>query len=84
MRTQYFVQEHGYYERAAFYEYIHNKYKVKDLFFNKDYVSSSNFPFVVDFKKKFLTVCESITCCACAAQAKNILTVEEFKEKEGK
>ena len=82
MRNQYFIQEHGYYERAAFYEYIHKKYKLIDLFFNKDYMSSSSFPFVVDFKKKILTVCESITCCACAAQANKIITIEEFKEKE--
>ncbi|MBR3117404.1 MAG: hypothetical protein IKF36_06010 [Bacilli bacterium] len=84
MRTQYFVQEHGYYERGAFYEYIHNKYKLKDLFFNKDYMSSSSFPFVIDFKKKYLTVCESITCCAMAVQNKRIMNVEEFKKKEGK
>ena len=80
-RKQYIVQEHGYYERAAFYDYVHKKYKLKDMFFNKDYMASSNFPFVVDFIEKYLTVVESITVCACAAQSKRIISVEDFKKE---
>lgn len=81
MSNQYFVQEHGYYERAAFYDYIHNNFKVKDKFFNRDRMCTSNFPFVVDFSDNFLTVCESITCCALAAQRKRIISVDEFKKE---
>ena len=58
MGKQYFVQIKGYYERAAFYDYIHKRFKVKDIFFNKDKMASSNFPFVIDFEKNFLTVVE--------------------------
>ena len=35
----------------------------------------------VDFKEKSFWICESITCCACAAQAKVMFTIDEFKEK---
>jgi len=78
---QYFVQIKGYYERAAFYDYIHKRFKVKDIFFNKDKMASSNFPFVIDFEKNFLTVVESITVCACAAQNKRIISEDEFKKE---
>jgi len=42
---------------------------------------NSKFPFVVDFKRKDFWVCESITCCACAAQNGLIISFEEFIKK---
>ena len=80
MKKQFIVGAHGYLERALFYEYIHKKYKIKNLYFDKEYMCHSNFPFVIDFKKKFISVLESITCCAMAAQNKKIVSIEEFKE----
>lgn len=53
MKTHYFVQEHGYYERAAFYEYVCKKYNLKDKFFDKDYMCNSKFPFDIDLEKKY-------------------------------
>lgn len=82
MKTHYFVQEHGYYERAAFYEYVCKKYNLKDKFFDKDYMCNSKFPFDIDLEKKYITVIESITCCAMAAQKKVIFNVDEFKKEE--
>ena len=81
MGKQYIVQIKGYNERAAFYDYIHEIFNLKDKFFNKDRMSSSKFPFVVDFDNNYLTVVESITVCACAAQNKRIISKEEFKKK---
>ena len=81
MKKQYIVQVHGLKEREEFYNYIVNNYKLKQ-YFPKEYMIHSLFPFVVDFSKKDFWVCESITCCACAAQNHLILTKEEFlKEK---
>ena len=73
MKKQYFVMAHGYLERALFYEYIHSNFKIKDVCFDKEYMCHSNFPFVIDLKKKIMYVLESITCCAMAAQSKKLL-----------
>ena len=55
-------------DRKAFYEYIVNTYKldIHYLFFKRRFIQS-NFPFVIDFKEKIFWICDSITCCACAA-----------------
>jgi len=79
-KKQYIVKASSYLERALLYEYIHKKYKIKDMFFDKEYMCHSNFPFVVDFKKKKLYVIESISCCACAAQNNQIISIEEFRK----
>ena len=79
MKKQFIVQGHGYLERALFYQYIHNNFKIKDMI-DKEYMCHSNFPFVVDLKEKKLYILESITCCACASQAKKIININEFKE----
>ncbi len=79
-KTQFIVAVSGKEERKKFYEYIVNTYKL-DIhypFFKKRFVKSA-FPFVIDFKEKKFWVCDSVTCCACAAQAKVIYTPDQFK-----
>ncbi len=51
MKKQYFVQAHGYLERALFYEYVHNKFNIKDGYRDKEYMCHSKYPFVIDLKK---------------------------------
>ncbi len=80
-KEQYMVHDSDIFNRNAFYEYIINKYNLL-VRMERDEMVGSKFPFVVDFKDKSFWVCESITCCACAAQKKRILTIDEFKEKE--
>ncbi len=82
MKKQFMVQEHGIKERWNFYFYIHNNYDIVDHFFNlKEEIESDKFPFVVDFKYNSFWICSSVTCCACAAQRKQIISVNKFKEK---
>ena len=79
-KTQFIVNTAGDKNRKAFYEYIVNTYKLNICYpFIEEKFVKSNFPFVIDFKEKSFWICDSITCCACAAQAKAIYTVEEFK-----
>ena len=80
-KEQYMVHDSDIFNRNAFYEYIINKYNLL-VRMERDKMIGSKFPFVVDFKDKSFWVCESVTCCACAAQKKKILTIEQFKEKE--
>lgn len=80
-KEQYMVHDSDIFNRNAFYEYIINKYNLL-VRMERDEMVGSKFPFVVDFKDKSFWVCESVTCCACAAQKKKILTIEQFKEKE--
>ena len=79
-KEQYMIQVSGIDKREYFYELIDSNYKLKK-YFTKDYMIHSKFPFIVDFKDKSFWVCESITCCACAAQKKKILTPSEFFKK---
>ena len=80
MKKQYIIQELDKEKRRQFYEYITNNFDfvVKS---DKDHIVNSSFPFVIDFKEKNFWVCESITCCACAAQKKRIITIKDFKER---
>ena len=80
-KEQYMVHDSDIFNRNAFYEYIINKYNLL-VRMERDKMIGSKFPFVVDFKDKSFWVCESVTCCACTAQKKKILTIDEFKEKE--
>ncbi len=79
-KEQYIVQVSGIDNREYFYELIDNNYKL-NKYFTKDYMIHSKFPFVIDFKDNSFWVCESITCCACAAQREKILTPREFFNK---
>lgn len=82
MKKQFIVQEHGVNERWDFYNYIHDNYNLNDYFIDlKEEIETDKFPFVVDFGDNSFWICNSITCCACAAQRNQILTVSEFKEK---
>ena len=83
MRTQFIVAVAGKEKRKAFYEYIVNTYKLDIWYpFLKNRFIKSIFPFVIDFKDQSFWICESITCCACAAQSKVIYTMEMFKSME--
>ena len=79
MKTQFIVQEQDERKRELFYNYIHKTYDLKDWYpFDKEKYIKINFPFVIDFKEKSFWVCDSITCCACAAQAKVIYSIYQF------
>ena len=80
-KEQYMVHDSDIFNRNAFYEYIINKYNLL-VRMERDEMVGSKFPFVVDLKDKSFWVCESVTCCACAAQKKKILTIEKFNEIE--
>ena len=79
-KTQFIVNAAGKEKRKVFYEYIGNTYKLDKYypFFKRRFINS-NFPFVIDFKEKSFWICDSITCCACAAQTNNIFTIDQFK-----
>ena len=79
-KKQYIVQVHGTYKREKLFDYIINNYNLK-ICFSKEYMVNSVFPFVIDFAEKKFWVCESVTCCACAAQNNNILSLEDFYKK---
>ena len=74
-KINYIVQPNN---REEFYNYMHN-YNYKDLYYIKEYMLNSHFPFGIDTKHKKLLLIESITVCACAAQNNQILSFEEFK-----
>ena len=79
-RTQFIVLEGDKQKRKEFYEYIMKTYKLKKYYpiFKRRFINS-NFPFVVDFKENSFWVCESVTCCACAAQQHVMISIDEFK-----
>ena len=79
-RTQFIVLEGDKQKRKEFYEYIMKTYKLKKYypFFKRRFVDS-NFPFVVDFGDNSFWVCESVTCCACAAGQHVMISIDEFK-----
>lgn len=79
-RYQYIVSIDVEKNRYDFINYIKKNYKLK-FRFDDEYMINSKFPFVVDFKRKDFWVCESITCCACAAQNGLIISFEEFIKK---
>ena len=82
MKKQYMVQEHGADKRWDFYNYIHDNYNFEEHFFDlRSEIEDTNFPFVVDFKTNLFWMCNSITCCACAAQKNKIISVLEFKNE---
>ena len=83
MRTQFIVIENNISKRRDFYYYIKGKYKFNFGYpYYEKYFINYVFPFVVDFKEKGFWICDSITALACASQAKVIITIEEFYEKE--
>ena len=80
MKNQYIVSEPNKKKREEFFDYINNEYNLDICYpYTKEEFIKSNFPFVIDFKEKNFWICDSITCCACAAQAKQIIGIKEFK-----
>lgn len=80
-KTQYIVQEDNKMKREQFYDFIIKNYDLKITYpYYKEEFINSNFPFVIDFKEKLFWICESITCCAAAAQRGVIFTIDEFKK----
>lgn len=79
MNKQYFIIGN---DRKEIYYYIHSKYNVIDYGRDKDYMCKSHYPFVLDLKNHTLSLLESITACACAAQNNKIIKFENFKEGE--
>ena len=79
MRTQFMVKESNKLKRSKFFDYITSKYDlyVEYPYFKEDFVNN-NFPFVIDFEDKSFWICESVTCCACAASNKVLFTIDEF------
>ena len=83
MKTQFIVQEADKRKRKEFYNYILRNYHLKKYYpFRKKYFINSSFPFVIDFKEKSFWICDSITCCACAAQNNSIISIEEFMKNK--
>ena len=82
-RILFIVQEENKRKRGKFYDYITKKYDLKITYpYYKENFIESNFPFVIDFKERLFWVCESVTCCAAAASAHVIISIEEFKKIE--
>lgn len=80
MKRQFIVQESDKIKREEFYDYINETYNLNNWYpFKKESFVNSNFPFVVDFKEKSFWICDSITCCACAASTNSIINIDEFK-----
>ena len=66
-------------KRRDFYNYlIRNGYMPIERHISDNYINSI-FPFVIEDNNTFW-ICESITCCACAASRKRIINSEEFKK----
>ena len=79
--NQFIVNESDIYKREEFYDYITNYYNIEISYpYYKEKFINNTFPFVIDFENNNFWICESITCCACASQAKIIYTIDEFKE----
>lgn len=74
-KKQYIVHDTDLTKREELYNYLD---KEKYVFFDgkKDYCINSKFPFVIE--KNIVWICNSITCCACAAQSGCIITPDEY------
>ena len=63
--------------RVIFVNYIKDNYKLK-IDRDIDSLLDSTFPFVVDFDKKILWICNSITCLAQASSHGKIIDEKQF------
>ena len=77
MKGQFIIQEPNHRKRIDFIKYILDKYPLQNRI-------NSHYPIVLDFDKKELYLLESITCCACAAQNNQIISINHFKNIERK
>ncbi len=80
MKGQYVVQEGNAKKKISFYNYILKKYKLSNHVDN----ILSKYPLVIDFEERIIYSLESITCCALAAQNKQIISINDFKKIERK
>ena len=81
MKKQFIVQECGVKERWDFYNYVRDNFSLCEYCDLSIEIEKDKFPFVIDFSNNSFWICNSITCCACAFQKKQIISVSEFKEK---
>ena len=77
-KKQYIVHDANVTKRENLYNYL-EKEKYVFLDGEKEYYINSKFPFVIE--KNIVWICNSITCCACAAQNNIIITIEEYLKK---
>ncbi len=63
--------------RISFVNYIKDSFKLK-IDRDIDSLLDSTFPFVVDFDKKILWICNSITCLAQASSHGKIIDEKQF------
>ncbi len=77
---QYIVNESDIDKRKEFYDYVVNNYSL-EVHSSMERMIDSSFPFIIDFDQGTFWVCGSITCLACAAQRKRIITIDKFKER---
>ena len=81
MRKQFIVKESNKKNREEFYDYITCKYKLDVEYpYTKDEFIESSFPFVVDFEENNFWICDSVTCCACAASQHVMFSIDDFKK----
>ncbi len=80
MKGQFIIQEPNFKKKGKFIEYILDNYKVN----NQIRDCRNKYPLVIDFDEKIIYTLESITCCACAAQNKRIISINHFKKIERK
>lgn len=78
-QKRYIVQVKGINHRKEFINEMIEKYKLEATY-NINDMSTSPFPFRIDFKEKTIITIESITGCAILSQNNQILSEENFKE----
>ena len=72
---QYIVHDADFIKREELYDYLEKRnYIFPDG--KKEYYVNSKFPFVID--RNVVWICNSITCCAAAAQKGCIITIDEY------
>lgn len=77
-KKQYIVHDVNLSKREELYDYLE---KEKYIFLDgtREYYINSKFPFVIE--NNVVWICNSITCCACAAQSGAIMTIKEYYKK---
>lgn len=84
--SQYFVLENDIDKKTKFYRYLYSL-GCKRVNYTKKEMINTPFPWVINIEKKgkSMYICESITVCACIAQSKKLINIQEFKKimKEG-
>ena len=74
-KKQYIVHDINLTKREELYEYLEKENYIF-LHGNKEYFINAKFPFFIE--KNIVWICNSITCCAVAAQKGCIITIDEY------